>query len=757
MIRKCLSRRVTFVVLAALILELIPVAPARAQSSAVITLSAATTPTTGQAGVHIVSVLGSGFPAGAIDPAAVTIRLAPVPPAVGPSAQTRASTLTTVVGSSRRASFLIPSSLVVTNPTSYQVTLDGVTAAGTPFQSGNASLLFLNPPAVILSATPNGAFQGETTAVALVTQYTNFVQGITQASFGPGIRVGGAAAGAFGPVTVISAAQAQAQVVIDAGASLGPRTVQIKTGVQTASQAGLFSVLGPTVVSLEPAQLTIAAGGSGSLTVRIQNADPSRATHVAMTSGDSAVAGVPAEVVVPAGATNGLVPIAGGVAGGPTQITASLNGSSASAEVTVREQPPAPSINEPLVDGALVVGGTGVANALVDVQVNAAAAGFGIVAANGQFAVDVPALHAGEIVTATQTVGGLTSALSAPVTVRARPPAPTVTAPIFEGSLQVSGTGVANASVDVFVNGAPVATGVADPAGAFTIPVPALVAGQQVTATQTVAGVTSIPSAAVTVISVPPAPTVTGPLVEGALSVSGTGIAGATVEVFVANASVGTAIVGGTNSWSLLLSAALVAGQPVKARQTVGGITSDFSADVVVVARPPKPTITCTAGRGRHQHLRYRRRQRLGPCIPQFQPRRHDVGWRRRHVDARARYGPRGRSDRDGGPDRWRDSERSVGSGRCRRSLAGACRQRAAGRGLDHRRRNRHSAARHSSCSSPSPPPALRPSPPQAHGPCCSERRWLPARPSRPVRRLRELSATCRRRSSCSRVRQLQR
>jgi hypothetical protein len=214
-----------------------------------------------------------------------------------------ATTIATVVGSTRRASFLVPSSLIVGGPTNYQVTLNGVTNAGVPFQSGNSSLLVINPPAAITSVSPDVAFQASATMVVLVGQYTNFVQGSTQAAFGAGIRVGGAAPGAFGPVSVISATQAQAQIAIDAAASIGSRTVQIKTGAQAASKGNAFSVIGPTVVALEPAQLTVAAGGSGSLTVHIQNADPARATHVAISTTDSSVASVPAEVVLPAGSS----------------------------------------------------------------------------------------------------------------------------------------------------------------------------------------------------------------------------------------------------------------------------------------------------------------------------------------------------------------------------------------------------------------------------------------------------------------------
>src|SRR5207244_3016950 len=53
---------------------------------------------------------------------------------------------------------------------------------------------------------------------------------------------------------------------------------------------------------------------------------------------------------------------------------------------------PAPAITEPLVDGATVVGGTGVANAAVTVQVNGVAAGTGTVATDGTFQVTVARL-----------------------------------------------------------------------------------------------------------------------------------------------------------------------------------------------------------------------------------------------------------------------------------------------------------------------------------------------------------------------------
>src|SRR5690606_34288628 len=118
---------------------------------------------------------------------------------------------------------------------------------------------------------------------------------------------------------------------------------------------------------------------------------------------------------------------------------------------------------------------------------------------DGRFAVPVPPLQAGQVLTAIQEVSGINSPPSAPITVRARPPAPSLTSPLIEGSTQIAGTGIAGAHVEGFVNGAFVSSGAVAADGVFALPVAPLVAGQQVSATQTVAGVISIPSAVVTV------------------------------------------------------------------------------------------------------------------------------------------------------------------------------------------------------------------------------------------------------------------
>ncbi len=107
-----------------------------------------------------------------------------------------------------------------TRPFTYhsQASVFDVSPAGTTIASGAYALLW----------------QGKTTTVTISGAFTNFRKGLTTASFGPGIHVGGGAAGAFGPVTVISATQATASLAADASAPLDAHDMTIKTGLEQA-------------------------------------------------------------------------------------------------------------------------------------------------------------------------------------------------------------------------------------------------------------------------------------------------------------------------------------------------------------------------------------------------------------------------------------------------------------------------------------------------------------------------------------------
>ena len=75
------------------------------QSPSVIQLSASTAPAIAESGVTVIYLTGSGYPAGIINAAQVSIQLQPQAPATGPAMNAIVSTVTTVAGSTRRVAF----------------------------------------------------------------------------------------------------------------------------------------------------------------------------------------------------------------------------------------------------------------------------------------------------------------------------------------------------------------------------------------------------------------------------------------------------------------------------------------------------------------------------------------------------------------------------------------------------------------------------------------------------------------------------
>src|ERR1700722_13865006 len=191
--------------------------PVLAQAS--VTLKAATSPTSGQAGLTSFSVTGSGFPSGTFSPASVTVTL--TPKSGGTPVTTTATSVTPGTGTTDTVAFLIPASISVTAATVYEVSIAGQTTGGTTFQSSNSSALTIDPPSSIASLVPATGLQGQTLTVTINGKYTNFVTGVTQANFGPNISVGGSEPGANGQVGEVSGTKATANIVINNTATVG--------------------------------------------------------------------------------------------------------------------------------------------------------------------------------------------------------------------------------------------------------------------------------------------------------------------------------------------------------------------------------------------------------------------------------------------------------------------------------------------------------------------------------------------------------
>ncbi len=221
--------------------------------SAQVTLDLVTSPASAQPGVQILTLNGDGFPTDPIHPSDVTMILTPVPG--GAVVRTTPLLVTQISGSSARIRFTVPSSLTVNAPTVYNVSLTGTTLAGTPFSSKNSAQLTVNPASSII-LTPNNGVSGSSVIVNIVGNLTDFVQGGTFASFGPGVAVGTGAFGDYGLLTVTGSTAAKAVIQIDPTAAPGGRTVVVSTGAQTASASFLISAPHqPPVADAGPQQL----------------------------------------------------------------------------------------------------------------------------------------------------------------------------------------------------------------------------------------------------------------------------------------------------------------------------------------------------------------------------------------------------------------------------------------------------------------------------------------------------------------------
>ncbi len=96
-------------------------------------VSPSTAPGTAEPGVTTICLNGTGYPAGTINPAQVTVQVQPQAPATGPAMTAVVSAVTSVLGGARRIAFTaVPANSAnnVLAPTNYLVSVSGSTVGG---------------------------------------------------------------------------------------------------------------------------------------------------------------------------------------------------------------------------------------------------------------------------------------------------------------------------------------------------------------------------------------------------------------------------------------------------------------------------------------------------------------------------------------------------------------------------------------------------------------------------------------------------
>jgi len=366
------------------------------------------------------------------------------------------------------------------------------------------------------------------------------------------------------------------------------------TATDTAAGQGTSPQSTPVVVGPKPpfVSSSILAGATS---VSGTSTEPEGSTITVYVNG---IAVGTATVTLGGGWTlTGIGPLADG-----QQVTATVTvgsqTSGLSAQVTVSanlaDVTATPTVNGPIIKGTTTVTGTSSEppGTIIDVYVNGVLVGSTTVQSGGTWSLPgVGPLTTGDVIqaTATDVAGGNgTSNPSTPVTVQADPPQ--VTGPILAAATSVSGTSteLPGSTITVYVNGVSVGTTVVQSNGTWTLTgIAPLVDGNVITAIVTVGSLVSGPSGPVVVAAnaadVTPPPSVTDPIAALATSVSGTGIPGATVNVYVDGVFVGTAVVGGGGGWTLSGLSPLQPGQLVAATQNLApGGTSTSSSPVIV-------------------------------------------------------------------------------------------------------------------------------------------------------------------------------
>jgi large repetitive protein len=384
------------------------------------------------------------------------------------------------------------------------------------------------------------------------------------------------------------------------GVSIGTTTVQAG-GTWTLS--GVSGLVGGEAITAKAG--TGAAQSAASNTVIVTPAAPVVTGPIA--AGASSISGTSTAITgttitvykdgvsigtatVQAGGTWTLTGVSGLVGGEAITAKAGTGAAQSAASNTVIVTPAAPVVTSPILAGASSIGGTSsaITGTTITVYKDGVSIGTTTVQAGGTWTLSgVSGLVGGESITATATAGGQTSAVSTPVVVT--PAAPTITTPLLEGATSVSGTSSApnGSTVTVYVNGTPYTGTVSG--GTFTVTVPALTSGAGVYANVTAGGQTSTNSSTIVVKYKPPV--VTGPILAGASSISGTSPSpdGTTITVYSNGSPIGTATVAG-GTWTLTGVSGLVGGESITATAGTDAAMSASSSPVVVT--PAAPTVS---------------------------------------------------------------------------------------------------------------------------------------------------------------------
>ncbi|MEO8127020.1 MAG: hypothetical protein ABI822_08010, partial [Bryobacteraceae bacterium] len=262
------------------------------QAQVSVMLSPVASPSSGQAGVTSVNVTGTSFPGGTITPANTIVQLQPA--SGGPPVVIQPNTVTTIIGSTRRVTFVIPASISIEEPTPYLVSISGTTSSQIAFASSNSASL------TITAGTYSASGAGPTPAISdfnpksgpVGTQITLAGSNLSPSPVVTLAKQGG------GTVTasVASSGGNSIAFIIPAGAATGAVAVTVKG--KTATSSAVLTVPPPPnfTISMLPSPASLIRGQSVNLNVSLTGSNGFAQAAALSVSG------------VPSGVTSGLSP-----------------------------------------------------------------------------------------------------------------------------------------------------------------------------------------------------------------------------------------------------------------------------------------------------------------------------------------------------------------------------------------------------------------------------------------------------------------
>jgi len=399
---------------------------------------------------------GSGFPAG-VSGANVAVQFAPVTSGAGPTVTVPLTSLAILAGTTLRATVTTPAALLVTAPAPYHVTLSATVAPA--FTTATPGNITVDPGPSLSSANPASGQQGQTINVVLTGSFTHFYQGISAASFGPGITVNS--------VNVTSPTSLTANITIASTATPGATNVIVTTGAEVDTLTGGFTVIGiPVVISslnLAPSSIPLGVATSVIATAAITGTPSSGSVQLQILNSSGLVVATLGTLNPAAnGGSFTLVSTLTEFVAGPIslQVTASAIGAASHvfspvATLTVTgTPPPTVTLSSPanlswLNLSPTTVNGT-VSDPTATVVINSITAA---VAPNGSFSAQIPLAEGPNIITATATSAASSQSGTASITVTldTTPPHVTITSPPTQFTTTDSSISVAGNVNDIVV------------------------------------------------------------------------------------------------------------------------------------------------------------------------------------------------------------------------------------------------------------------------------------------------------------------